>query len=75
MTLTFNQQQKQNVDLLNYRLGNSLTETEVLEFCKRAKIKVVCNLIDSEVQEEFYQYYGILLNYNINSGDFEAIRL
>ena len=75
MSLTLNQLHTQNVNLLNQRLSNELTRNEVLEFCKRAKIEVCCEIVDDEVKETFHRYYGILLLYNINAGTFEALKL
>lgn len=74
-TLTLNQQQTQNVNLLNQRLSDFLTQNEVIEFCKRARISVCCEIIDDDVVESFLEYYGVYLIYNNNSKDFHAHRL
>jgi len=75
VTLKLDQQRKQNNELLFDRLSDSLSLVEVLEFCKRARIEVCCDLIDNDVVDSFLDYYGILLNYNINSGRFSTIKL
>ena len=74
-TLTVNQQATQNTSLFNMRMSNDMTRQEVLEFCKRARISVCCDLIDDEVKEDFHAYYGYMPLYNINSGNFTMIAI
>jgi hypothetical protein len=74
-TLTIEQQVKQNNDLLNTRLSNMMSRTEVLQFCKRAKIEVCCDLVDSDVQDAFLDYYGVLPLWSSNNEMFSMIKL
>lgn len=70
LTESYNEQ-KQNIDLLKKALngGHLLNRSKVIEFCKRAKIKVYSDLIDDEVKDEFFDYYKMLPLPSRNNGD------
>jgi len=75
-TLSLDHQKKQNTNLFNSRMSTSLTRDEVLEFCKRARIDICCELIDDEVKDAFLDYYGWLPLSNINNRDnFEMVKI
>ena len=49
-----------------------LSRDTISRYAKKANIRIICGLIDSEVIEEIYNFYGLVIDYNINTGSFIA---
>lgn len=63
------QEQLNNISILNSSFDfedGRITRQAVITFCKRARIDVCCDLIDTDVQDAFYEYYGYLLVWSSN---------